>query len=170
MYSVDDQDRVIRLEGVPQSDIGAPMPFVISDEHVTLLAYVAQGEQRFIDEGDPASWLDDLALIQFSGRKSYMFGAPNDEAFDGHPLASRGLESYGAFEIKNSSWIRKLEQMNALHPLHRGGYLKRLKHYVFSFHDSTFECVARDFTVSNYRGSFTSLLPEMHKRLNWDAT
>ena len=47
-----------------------------------------------------------------------MFGPPNDEAFDGHPLARRGLRPYGAFEVTHSSWIRQLEQMNSVHPHH----------------------------------------------------
>ena len=169
MYSVDDQDRVIELSDVPQPDIGAPLPIVLSDERVTLLGYASQGG-RLLDVTDTTSFVEELALVQFQFRKSYMFGYPNDEAFSGHPLASRGLGPYGVFEIQYSSWIRQLEKMNEVHPLHRGGYLQRLKHYVFAFHDSTFECVARSFEVSMLRGSFESLLLEMNKRLNEGAT
>lgn len=94
-----------------------------------------------------------------------MFGSPNDEAFAGHPLAGRGLHPYGAFEIENSSWVRQLEQMNFVHPLHCGGSLGLLKHFVWTFHDSTFECVAKNFAVSKHAGSLESLLPEMQRRL-----
>lgn len=175
MYPVDDQDRVIELKDVPQPDIGAPAPVVLSDERTTLLAYATQRgtfspDGRILTEADLAMFVEELALIEFRPCKSFMFGAPNDEAFDGQPLANRGLHPYGVFEIENSSWIRRLEQMNSVHPLHRGGYLQRLKHFVFVFHDSTFECVARSFAVSIHSGSFESLLPEMHKRLQWDPT
>src|SRR5207249_4784922 len=32
MYLVDGQDRVVKLDGVPQSSVGAPLPIVLSDE------------------------------------------------------------------------------------------------------------------------------------------
>ena len=170
MYSVDNQDRVVELKDVPQPDVGAPFPLVISDEHVTLLAYTTQGEPfsfdgRVLTDADMETFVEELALIEFRPCQSYMFGAPNDEAFDAHPLASRGLQPYGVFEIENSSWIRQLEQMNSVHPLHRGGWLQRVRHFVFAFHDSTFECVARNFTVSKHSGPLESLLTEMQRRL-----
>src|SRR5262245_63708733 len=68
--------------------------------------------------------------------------SPNDEAFAGHPLANRGLMPYGAFVIESSSWIRRLEQMNSAHPCHKPERFWARKHYVLTFHDSTFECVA----------------------------
>jgi hypothetical protein len=175
MYKVDEQDRVIELKDVPQSDVGAPEPVVFSDEQTTLLAYRIQSEPfpfdgRVLTDADLAMFAEEFALVEFRLCQSYMFGSPNDEAFAGHPLSKRGLEPYGAFEVENSSWIRQLEQMNTVHPSHRGGWLQRLKHFVFAFHDSTFECVAQSFSVSTHSDSFQSLLTEMQKRLNKDAT
>lgn len=172
MYSVDNQDRVIELKEVPQSDVGAPSPIVLGDERLVLLAYRVQAKQlpfdgRVLTEADMELFVQETALIEFSLCQSYMFGYPNDEAFAGHPLATRGLQPYGAFEIENSSWIRQLEQMNSVHPQHQGGWLQQFKHFVFAFHDSTFECVAKGFVISKHAGPFESLLAEMHKRLQW---
>ena len=55
------------------------------------------------------------------------------------------LEPYGAFEIKHSSWIRQLERMNSVHPHHSPEPFEWLRHYVLSFRDTTFECVAHGF-------------------------
>jgi hypothetical protein len=88
-----------------------------------------------------------MAVIRFAGRCAHLFGPPNDEAFDGHPLASRGLHPYGSFRIRRSSWIRSLERMNAVHPHHRPDPFRELQHFVLSFHDSTFECVAKELVV-----------------------
>jgi hypothetical protein len=175
MYSVDAQDRVIELTGVPQSDVGAPSPIVLGDERVTLLAYTVQSEPlpddgRVLTDADLDMFVEEMAIVEFQRCKSRMFGPPNDEAFAGHPLANRGLHPYGAFEIENSSWIRQLEQMDSVHSAHRGGWLLRLKHFVFAFHDSTFECVASGFTISRRRGSLESLFSEMRRRLLSDAT
>lgn len=172
MYSVDERDKVIELENVPQSSAGAPLPFVMSDEHMLLLAYIIQGKPykfdgRVLSDADLAMFVDHIALIEFGRYRSYMFGSPNDEAFNGHPLASRGLHPYGAFQIEDSSWIRQLERMNSVHRYHKPEWFERLKHFVFAFHDSTFECVADGFKVSEHEGTLESVLPIMQSRLQW---
>jgi len=129
------------------------MPIVLSDESKILLAYIT----RYPDES--------LALVEFDLYWTYMFGAPNNEAFEGHPLATRGLRPYGAFRIADSSWVRQLERMNSVHPNHNSNRFDALKHFVFAFHDSTFECVAESFTISQHRGTLESLLPMMRRRL-----
>lgn len=172
MYSVDERDRVIELDGVPQSSVGAPLPIVLSDEHKLLLAYIIQDtpkdwDGRSVRVVDPSMVGEPLALIEFARYRSFMFGAPNDEAFAGHPLQSRGLHPYGVFEIEHSSWIRQLEKMNSVHPYHNSARFEKLKHFVFAFHDSTFECVAEGFAVSEHEGSLELLLPEMQSRLRY---
>lgn len=170
MYSVDERDRVIELKGVPQSSVGAPMPIVLSNEHRILLGYIIEetvsygSVPRIVDYDSPD---EQFAVIDFALYWSYMFGPPNDEALDGHPLASRGLSPYGSFRIEDSSWIRQLEQMNSVHPNHNPKQFDRLKHLVFTFHDSTFECVAESFIVSQHQGSFDSLITTMRERL-WE--
>jgi hypothetical protein len=111
-------------------------------------------------EGEP------IALVEFERYKVFMFGPPNDEAFNGHPLYERGLKPYSVFEIKNSSWVRRLERMNSVHPYHKAEQFERLKHYIFAFHDSTFECVAEGFKVSIHEGSLVNLLKVMQEKLN----
>jgi hypothetical protein len=170
MYSVDHQDRVIELKDVPQSDVGSPSPLVLSSERKTFLAYIIQRKPfpfdgRVLTDADIKMFAQEIALVEFNLSQSFMFGAPNDEIFAGHPLASRGLHPYSAFEVENSSWIRLLEQMNSVHPLHRGGWLQSLRHFVFAFHDSTFECVAESFTISRHSGSLEFLLTEMRRLL-----
>ncbi|MDQ3816355.1 MAG: hypothetical protein M3362_01535 [Acidobacteriota bacterium] len=161
---------MIELSDVPQSSVGAPLPIVLSDEHTILLAYIVQaapsdwdGSYVRVVERDTLG--EPLALVEFSLYWSFMFGSPNDEAFEGHPLADRGLHPYGAFEVDGSSWIRQLERMNSVHRYHQPERFERLRHFVFAFHDSTFECVAEGYTVSEHEGSLGSLLPIMQGRL-----
>jgi hypothetical protein len=40
MYSVDKRDLVLELSDVPQSDTGAPLAVILSNEHRLLLAYL----------------------------------------------------------------------------------------------------------------------------------
>jgi hypothetical protein len=169
MYQVDERDRVTPLTRLPQSSAGAPRPVVVADEHRVVLGYGLQDTQpgwdgttvRVVDAASD----EPMAIVRFDGCRVHMFGPPNDEAFSGHPLASRGLEPHGCFEIEESSWIRRLERMNAVHPHHRPDVFWRLRHLIFSFHDSTFECICRDFDVRLTRGSLSVVFPQMIEML-----
>ena len=85
--------------------------------------------------------LGDEHVVVLDGVHSVMFGSPNDEALHGHPLADRGLGAYAAHEVVSSSWIRGLERMNRAHSVHSAAACARLRHFILTFHDSTFECV-----------------------------
>jgi hypothetical protein len=164
MYPVDERDKVIEIRTVPQSSVGAPSPIILSDEHRILLAYVIQDSSpdSIIQQAEG----EDFALVEFQRYRSFIFGAPNDEAFSGHPLAGRGLHPYACFQIEASSWIRQLERMNSVHSRHDPTRFARYNHYVFAFHDSTFECVAENFTVSEHCGTLESLITVMQRRLD----
>lgn len=163
MYEVDEKDRVVVVESVPQSSVGAPMPLIIANERRVVLAYYIDSTDSSWD-GKTARMVDQqrsdepIAIIRLDCL-AHMFGPPNDEAFSGHPLASRGLHPYGTFRIENSSWIRALERMNRVHEYHRREFFERLQHLVFAFHDSTFECVCKDFNVRTKQGSMLDVTP-----------
>jgi hypothetical protein len=83
-----------------------------------------------------------IAVIRFSLWNYVIYGAPNDEALGGHPLSKHGLKFYTVHEIEDSSLIQTLERQNSVHPRHdRELYLKDKRHYIFTFQDSTLECV-----------------------------
>lgn len=167
MYEVDDKDQVIELKDVPHSSVGAPNPILLVGEHDAFLVYYLQNTPEGWDgtsarsvgvdtEGEP------VAVVNFNRCYAHMFGPPNDESFSGHPLAKRGLRPYGVYEIKDSSWVRKLERMNAVHPYHdRRRFLENRKHFIFSFHDTTFECVAEGFTIERLAGSVKTAVSRM---------
>ena len=171
MYEVDDKDQVVELKDAPQSSVGAPNPILLAGEHDLLLTYYLEDTPEGWDgtsvrgvgtatEGEP------VAVVNFKRCTAHMFGPPDDEAFSGHPLAQRGLGPYGVFEIRNSSWVRKLEKMNAVHPQHdKHRFMANKKHFVFSFHDTTFECIAESFSVEVSRGSVKSMIPKMLEAL-----
>jgi hypothetical protein len=168
MYQVNRQDRVIELKDVPQSCTGAPCPIVLADEHTLVLAYyvVAPNEPwygKIVRMVGPESEGQPVALVRFHICLASMFGPPNDEAISGHPLSGRGLRPYSANVVEKSSWIRALEKMNSVHPRHRPDAFARYKHFIFGFHDSTFECVASGYEVHHRKGSLWSMVPEMQQ-------
>ncbi len=170
MYEVDELDEVIELKSIPRSDVGAPVPAVIATEQKTSLIYYLSDvdenwDGSYVDVVSASSSNEPVAVITFRFCYAHMFGPPNDEAFEGHPLASRGLNPYRVFEIKNSSWLRALEKMNSVHPCHRSKHFAKYNHYIFAFHDSTFECIAEEFEISIVQGSIVSGLSSVLKNI-----
>ncbi len=175
MYTVDDRDEVVELRDIPQSSIGAPLPAVVATEDRVLLAYLLEAtdpewDGRTVRVVHPTSPDQLVALVEFVLPAAHFFGPPNDEAFSGHPLAARGLEPYGVFEIRYSSWVRQMERMNAVHPHHQAAAYERLRHFVFAFHDSTFECVAERFTFQVRGGSVAAAVEELARSLRSSAS
>lgn len=160
-----------RLDFPVQWDCGAPMPHLLVNEQQALLAFVVR-------EPDP-SWnglhvtvqnpwseqAEPLALVEFEHCLSAKLGAPNDEVFGGHPLAGKGLEPYSAQKVVNSLWLRELQTINSVHHRYNPTHWHDLNHYIFWFHDSTFECIAKSFRVETCRESMKSLLGRMVERL-----
>lgn len=130
-----DMDQLHELNHLPQHCPGAPSPHVLCNESKLFLVYLM-----------PASSLgqEHVAVISFDYR-AHRFGGPNDEALSGHPLYARGLRHYSTYEVVQSSWIKELEIMNSVHPYHRSERFRECHHYVFTFHDSMFECIATNY-------------------------
>jgi hypothetical protein len=92
---------VTEITNMPQMDTGAPLPIVLADDYGLVLSYLLLGPMM-----DPILG----AYVLFDGARTHSLGSPNDEALRGHPLWSKGLRSYGAFEVENSPLIESLEK------------------------------------------------------------
>ncbi len=143
MYPIDERDKVVELTDLPKPCGGAPMPLVVADEDKLLLSYFVQNQQP-----EEAGQKANVATLSFDVAIMHSLGPPNDEAIRGHPLWRRGLESYNLYRVDDSSLIRRLATMNYVHPRNDPAFFDRFHHYVFTFHDSTFECVAQSYTFS----------------------
>ncbi len=134
--------RAIELTDVPQCDPGTPMPQVLGDGQSVWLSYFLGGDGFFTDR----------AVLRFSGVDSVSFGGPNDEALHGHSLWGKGLAFYAFHEVIGSRWVATRERENSIHEHHRPVRFARLRHFVFTFHDETFECLADGYAVDDDRG------------------
>src|SRR5438445_13797364 len=124
------EERAVALSDWPQPAVVAE-PKVCADDCSLVIRY------RIAD--------DKIVVVHFPRCNYMIFGAPNDEAFGSHPLASRGLQFYAVHEVVHSSLMQMLERRNSIHPRHDPeSYLRDKKHYVFTFQDSTLECVVTE--------------------------
>ena len=160
MYAIDKDTRVIELSDLPAQSAGAPMPRVFATDNDVILAY----------ETAPAG--DDIAILGFVNPRAHSFGSPNDEALSGHPLYHLGLRAYGNFEVLGSPWARELERRNRVHPRHDASRFEALRHFVFTFHDRMFECLALSVTkldlIRNDAGSDQKLLKLVANKLRFN--
>jgi hypothetical protein len=125
------KNKVLQLPNWPQPSAGATQPVISADDSSLTVHYRTENGQ--------------IARIHFPLCDYFQFGAPNDEALHGHPLMKNGLEHYTVHEVLNSSLIHTLEVRNSVHPMHnRVRFLEGKRHLVFTFHDSTLECVIED--------------------------
>lgn len=175
MYSIDTRDRLTEIRDLPQSSVGAPLPHIVATEHVLGLAYLVERNEPGRDGTtvrmvSPTSPDEQVVIVKFHRPHAHLFGPPTDEALAGHPLASRGLRPYAVFEIHESSWIRALERMSRVHPYPPAHRFSRLRHFVFVFHDATFECVAEDIElVGCYAGPMSRVASQLFQLLALDA-
>lgn len=117
-------------------DVGAPLPTLLQSDETAFLFFLLPDVDGQVGE------------VRFEGLSSTSFGAPNDETFEGHPLYGSGFEPYRAMRVINSPWVQQLERMNSVHRYHDPSRFTTKQHFVFPFHDTTFECVARSFSAS----------------------
>ena len=138
-------------------EIGAPMPFVISSGRTFVIYNAAPN----IPAADPAmvkiiNPIDPercVALLEFLGCIDYRFGVPGENDFDS-PASIPGLIPHKAHLVQDSVWIQWLKQVNDSSPeTDRPDWLK-YKHFVLSFHDERFECVAKSYFIEVYNSDY----------------
>ena len=141
--------RLVKILEDVQSDIGAPSPKIISDEQNVYLFFYLQKRDPHWD-GTSVHVRSDadagIAVVKFNSFEQYKFGAPNDEAIEGHPYYAAGLKPYAIYQVENSDWIEQLERQNSVHPYHKPEHYAKLQHLIFFFHDTCFEIVCKDYT------------------------
>jgi hypothetical protein len=121
-------------------DTGAPLPTLLQTDNETCVFFYG------VDANI-------VGVVRFQGCLATSFGSPGDETFEGHPLHGSGFEGYRAMRVVNSPWIDQLRLIDSVHPRHIPTSFDGLTHFVFPFHDSTFECVAKGYSASTEPGS-----------------
>lgn len=152
-------------------DIGAPSPFLLCSDYRTFLTfYVNEPDPNwdgtYVKVVNPASPEPaKLCLVTFKQCASAKLGHPNEDVQPAHPLASRGFQPYTAQIVKNSPWLKEIAKTNSVHPQDDPTSWKALNHYVFWFHDSTFECLAESYEVEVTSEPMSELLSRVHRMI-----
>jgi hypothetical protein len=132
------------LDDVPQPAADAAGPFIVASERRVILAYpIAESDFERYGPFDPDD--DPFCTVLFPETAFHRLGPPGDAELDIHPLASQGLNGFSVHEVIHSSLAAELSSVGACGPAQR--------HFVITFNESTFECVASDYTVIGVYGA-----------------
>jgi hypothetical protein len=138
------EDHVVLLDSVPHPAADAAEPFIVASDRRVILAYpIAESDfERFgpFDSDD-----DPFCTVLFSDAVFHRLGPPGDLDLEIHPLASQGLSGYSVHEVMNSSLAAEISAV--------ASHGSAQRHFVITFQDSTFECVASDYTMVGVYGA-----------------
>jgi len=150
---------------------GAPLPHLLQNDDRTFLVFVmsdlgrnSDGSYATVRRPDEANSVN-LAVVEFKRCLCTKMGTPNDETLHGHPLHGRGLANHSAMRVPNSAWIKELQAINSVHSRHGPETWGNLSHFIFGFHDCTFECVAESFWVAPRTAALPDVLAEICNEL-----
>ena len=122
-------------------DFGAPLPTILANENKLLLLF------HKIFQKD-----NEVIRIIFKNYVSFKFGLPSEDSSEGHPYSKYGLGSEDVVEVINSDWIKEIDKIEQSSEDYDKDRFNKLKHYIFLFHDSTFECIAESFEIEELKG------------------
>jgi hypothetical protein len=171
-----DEPHALPIDFPVQWDAGAPLPYLLQSDYRTFLVFFLRDtdpdwdgsyfniryvNMRNSDSPNPGN----LAVVEFKRCLCTKMGTPNDEVLHGHPLNGKGLEAYRPLRVENSIWIKELEAINSVHSGYKPERWRKLNHYFFGFHDSTFECIAESFEVEQKVMTVSEALSEICAKL-----
>ncbi len=166
-------EKVEKIPFDPKWSGGAPIPFLLQSELRTFLTYYVEDidpnwDGTYVKVQDPTSpEVNKIAIVEWQRCRGASLGGLNDEAIHGHKLWDKGLSEcgYGAGIVKNSRWIEELKMANRVHEYHKDEMFDVLNHYILIFHDTTFECIAKSFTVEVVNDSMPNVLNYVVEKL-----
>jgi len=139
---------LIEIKGLFEMDSGSPSPTILSNDNELFIAFYAD-KKRATSVPQERNPIYDTGIfaLKFKGYLKFTFGLPGDETIQGHPYRKLGMKSYSFYELKKSDLIRSLQEIDKVHPRYNPEKWKMYKHYILTFHDNMFECIARDFEI-----------------------
>jgi len=153
-----EQIEELKLGVTPEAAVSGAV--LLQSEYSTFLTFNAQ---KNTDKPSPYGGFytadAGTAIVEFKGCLISKFGHPNDEAAMGIPKYKDLEVAYGICEVKGSSWIRDLEKDNN-HSFPNTNY-SSFRHFLIFFHDSTFECIAKDIKLNISEQPYSEIIGEL---------
>ena len=144
-------------------DVGAPLPFLIAG-FKTFVAFYLPVDFDFDGTNPIVRQPTDearIGIVEFVDATAARMGPPDDETLAGHALWGHGLQYYDAHVVENSSWLHELLDTTRVHGGSHDSLHGDLKHYLFTFHDESLDCIATDHRVRVETGSLRDVVQHL---------
>jgi hypothetical protein len=105
------------------------------------------------------------AVVKVNPCLAFKFGYPNDEALGGHPLNARGFHGVAVYEVMESSWVAALAEQNRVKFPDSDLSGWGVRHFLFSFHESTLEVLGQGLDVALTEEPFAVVVSRMQSWL-----
>lgn len=141
---------LLEIKGIFEMDCGSPSPIIISNDNELIIAFYADKESSLsLSIPTERNMVHDTGIfaLKFKRYLKYKFGLPGNETIQWHPYTKLGMKSFSFYELKDSNFIRELEDIEKKHPYYNSQKWNLYKHYILTFHDNMFECIAQDFEI-----------------------
>jgi hypothetical protein len=163
------EERVVPLDFGCHPEAAISGALLLQSERSAVLLFNAMSNARNADGYyEPVG----TAVVELDGMEETRFGGPNDEARPEHPLYPKGLREvgYAICEVLDSEWALERADRNqsSARRIHGREYKERRfvqRHFLFAFHDSTLECLARDLRVTVAKEPFGAIAQGVLRRL-----
>jgi len=140
--------KLIEIKGLFEMDYGSPSPIIISNDNELFIAFYGDKE-RLTNQPHERNIIYDTGIfaLKFKAYLKYTFGLPGNETIKRHPYSKLGMKSSSFYELQNSNLIKELQEIEKGHPYYEPNKWNSYKHYILTFHDNIFECIAQDFEI-----------------------
>ncbi|MBB6127112.1 hypothetical protein [Mucilaginibacter lappiensis] len=153
--------KLIEIKDQFVMDVGAPCPLLIADDHNLRLIFYSNDEDQIELRQRDNIYDQGIIELKFIRHNFFSFGPPNDEALNGHPYYELNLGSYSFYELQDSDLIAKISTYGRHHHFYNTRAYEKCHHYILTFKEQLFECVAHGFEV--YKHNETTIY---HQGLN----
>lgn len=147
------------IRDVPKIDVGAPCPMVLASEGILVVAYYMpyqNDDDHGNTLGEPREF---CAAIIFDSYRDFRSGYPDEHFYYNNEDISPFPEAYEFSESNMLNWVTDMGCSNPLKVLPDNS----LKHFIFAFHDSTVEVMAKEYRVDQAECTVSEMI---QKHLN----
>ncbi|MGE8430272.1 MAG: hypothetical protein ACN6O7_20500 [Sphingobacterium sp.] len=159
---------LIEIKDLFAIDYGAPSPTILSNDNELFIAFYAQNSNMYALQPTESNinYEQGIIALKFKMCIKYTFGMPGNETLHGHPYGKLGMESCSFYELRDSDFIKSQQEIEKVHSYYNEERWKTYKHYILTFHDNMFECIAQDFEIRHENRSLYSQASEMLKQVS----
>lgn len=149
-------DTVVEFDIGCYPELAVPGPVLMATDELLVFTFNATREA-------PDGLLADAgrAVVRVKPCLMFRFGYPNDEALPGHPLYAKGFHGTAVYEVLGSSWLATLAEQNRVKFPDSDLAGLGVRHFLFSFHESTLEVLGRSLDVSVTAEPFGAVISRM---------